>query len=169
MTTNMTRDEAIEILKKTCLLTAQDYEPTAKVYIESQVLSMLKAQETLTKYDCSRIVRECANQSYSNEIDALLYAANQLEKDFVTQHVKQCCKGKCKVPAHYALGVPVKAWFYKEPTSEERKKDPYWTGLSMQLENGLIFRSNSTDPVHPFSLLNNPKLYNTKCYGYNAC
>ena len=67
---------------------------------------------------------------------------------------KRCCNGRCKVASHYNLGVPIKAMFYREKTSEECKEQPYWTGLSIQLENGLIFHHNSTDVIQPFSLLN---------------
>lgn len=67
--------------------------------------------------------------------------------------IRSCPDCVPKSPKPSQLGVKVKNWYYQEPTNEQRETLPYWTGIIMELENGLIFRQCSTDSLQPYSLI----------------
>ena len=40
---------------------------------------------------------------------------------------------------------------YHHKTEQEQKDNPYWTGLTIELEDGTKLQQNTTDVVEPFS------------------
>jgi len=79
-----------------------------------------------------------------------------------TEHIgPPCCEGMTITKESYPIvngkvvnhGVLVKHVYYREPTPAERKENPYWTGLVLELENGLKFQQNSTDCIQTYSVI----------------
>ena len=55
-------------------------------------------------------------------------------------------KGRCK---ECRLGVRIKDFYYRDPLPGE---DYCWTGISFELENGLILREYSTSSFVPYAI-----------------
>lgn len=108
--------------------------------------------------------KECEKEDFSKEAETLVnmmydiaretYERHDRAKEFLNKAKEKNSKNGAKEGSKEKKVVGI---YYRELTDEERKQNKFFTGLILELENGVLLQGNATDTSVPFSEWKDPK------------